>query len=64
MTQRFGCHSGFGTLVLCSSASVIALALTTTMSSAQVRKVGDPPESKNMRLVGQTTCRRAAPTSR
>src|SRR5262249_19511985 len=48
--MRFGCDSRFGKLVLCSSASAIALALAAIPGSAQVQKIGAPPEAKNMRL--------------
>jgi hypothetical protein len=52
MTRRLRCDSRLGRLILSSSASVIALALTAPVSNAQSPKIGDPPEAKNMRLVG------------
>ncbi len=51
--MRFGCHSRFDELVLCCGASIIASALTAAPGTAQVQKIGAPPEAKNMRLVGQ-----------
>lgn len=44
--------SRFLDLALAGSASIAALALA-AVASAQVQKVGAPPEAKNMRLVGQ-----------
>src|SRR5262249_14874087 len=52
MTQRFGCHSRYSTLLLCGAASVVALSLSLVAANAQVQKIGDPPEAHNMRLVG------------
>src|SRR5438067_3303476 len=49
MIQRFGCHFGWA-LLICSSAGL--LASSATLSSAQVQKIADPPEAKNMRLLG------------
>jgi hypothetical protein len=50
MTQRLGCHSRFGKLVLCAAAGVGALSLS-VVASAQVQKIGAPPEARNMRLL-------------
>ena len=52
MTRRLRCDSRLGRLMWSSSAGVIALALTAQVSNAQSPKIGDPPEAKNMRLVG------------
>src|SRR5262249_14400818 len=51
MIVRFGCQSRFGKLVLLSGAGLVALSLP-FVASAQVQKIGAPPEAKNMRLVG------------
>jgi len=52
MTQRFGCHSRYSRLLLCGAASVVGLSLSLVAANAQVQKIGDPPEARNMRLVG------------
>jgi hypothetical protein len=41
-----------GKLVLCSGVAAVAVSLS-FVASAQVQKIGAPPEAKNMRLVGQ-----------
>ena len=52
MIQRFGRHSRFARLLLSSVGSLVALSLSAAAANAQVQKIGDPPEARNMRLLG------------